>query len=569
MFLKQVILITVLVVLSAIPLYSSTIHVPADYVKIQDAILAANSGDTVEVAYGVYEEAIMLKDDVNVIGISDVSLGKPVIKAINGNHPTVRGANNCTIDGFYLTADASEYEIVMCNNTSPTIINCTITGGTIGIVCQGACAAIIKGNEIILNSSDGISCDVTTGLNIIENVISDNVDIGISCDNISSPLIDRNLIKNNSRGIIVRNSSHPVISYNVVINSQYIGIGYYDSSNGKVEGNFVSLNSLGIAASDESVPEISKNLIMRNYHSGINCSPDPKPIIRCNIIVYNSNEGIYSQGWNSHPKIINNVISKNDGPGIDCSPARGYPEILINNIFKDNNDGSVSLYDSSWVEEIFMAYNNTWENYYIAYYCKSPSLSVPFTPQPGTGEISVDPLFRDPDKYDFRLKDGSQCIDKGDPAAEYNDPDGTRNDMGCYGGPDSGWVGPDFLMNIGSFHKSLSDKDFLKTDTFIPGSTIDLKVQLQNKDEITIDLYIYLITSIGNFYYPTWTPTPTPIHLTVPSDLIEYFSFLKIPVPANQPPSEFSFGWYSINTDTGEKIFPEMEYKFKIIQKPL
>ena len=57
---------------------------------------------------------------------------------------------------------------------------------------------------------------------------------------------------------------------------------------------------------------------------------------------------------------------------------------------------------------------------------------------PGTGCISANPLFTNPGT-DFHLQNGSPCINTGDPNSIYNDPDGTRNDMGCYGGPYGNW----------------------------------------------------------------------------------------------------------------------------------
>jgi hypothetical protein len=52
------------------------------------------------------------------------------------------------------------------------------------------------------------------------------------------------------------------------------------------------------------------------------------------------------------------------------------------------------------------------------------------------GNISANPLFIDGPGGDYRLCLGSPCIDSGDPDAAYNDVDGSRNDMGVYGGPD-------------------------------------------------------------------------------------------------------------------------------------
>jgi len=65
----------------------------------------------------------------------------------------------------------------------------------------------------------------------------------------------------------------------------------------------------------------------------------------------------------------------------------------------------------------------------------------------GVNQIVADPLFRDPSNLafpDFRLKPGSPCIDAGDIAIGNLDPDGTRNDMGVFGGPLSAsfWFAP-------------------------------------------------------------------------------------------------------------------------------
>jgi hypothetical protein len=51
------------------------------------------------------------------------------------------------------------------------------------------------------------------------------------------------------------------------------------------------------------------------------------------------------------------------------------------------------------------------------------------------GNIDTDPLWVDPQRGDFHLQPGSPCIDAGHPGDAYRDLDGSRNDMGLYGGP--------------------------------------------------------------------------------------------------------------------------------------
>jgi hypothetical protein len=52
----------------------------------------------------------------------------------------------------------------------------------------------------------------------------------------------------------------------------------------------------------------------------------------------------------------------------------------------------------------------------------------------GDGNINEDPLFEDASRGNVRLSSGSPCINAGHPSDIYNDVNGSRNDMGIYGG---------------------------------------------------------------------------------------------------------------------------------------
>jgi len=74
-------------------------------------------------------------------------------------------------------------------------------------------------------------------------------------------------------------------------------------------------------------------------------------------------------------------------------------------------------------------------------------------PAVGFGDVTGNPLLiNGPIQLDFNanymLRPGSPAQDAGHPSPLFNDPDGTRNDMGTFGGPGSGWVGSFLPLDI-------------------------------------------------------------------------------------------------------------------------
>ena len=67
--------------------------------------------------------------------------------------------------------------------------------------------------------------------------------------------------------------------------------------------------------------------------------------------------------------------------------------------------------------------------------------SIPLNGGTYYSNVNVDPssFIQDPLYMDYltdhHLASGSPCIDAGDPDPQYDDYDGTRNDLRCYSGP--------------------------------------------------------------------------------------------------------------------------------------
>jgi hypothetical protein len=137
-----------------------------------------------------------------------------------------------------------------------------------------------------------------------------------------------------------------------------------------------------------------------------------------NNVIDNLNVGAI-WGSNTEFQIINNVLFENSSDAIflgDSSAA-----IIKNNIIVNNAGFGVFGVESA---SATIDYNDIWGN------MENYAGSV----QAGEHDISVDPSFVDVSASNFHLQPSSSCIDAGDPDPQFNDPDGTRNDMGAFGG---------------------------------------------------------------------------------------------------------------------------------------
>lgn len=132
-------------------------------------------------------------------------------------------------------------------------------------------------------------------------------------------------------------------------------------------------------------------------------------------------------------RIVNNVITKPFDNGYNFPTAISVPATatvyVANNIFTHN---SYSIY-AGFAGLVTAEYNDSYNSVY-GYSSTVPGYSGAVVQ--GPGNISADPLFVDPNyTYDYHLQAGSPCVNAGNPDAVYNDADGSRNDMGAYGGP--------------------------------------------------------------------------------------------------------------------------------------
>ncbi len=208
------------------------------------------------------------------------------------------------------------------------------------------------------------------------------------------------------------------------------------------------------------LPTIRRNYIV-DFESGIDISDDVTSVINNNIVI---SRLVGIQLFNHAVATITNntvVIIRPYGSGFWAFPN---PSANIrNNIFAGISAGNGMAFNTSCYLPLMthtVEYNDAW-NFLTTYEC------VP----PGPGNISADPLFVGGAAGDYRLESGSPCRNAGDPGAPYLDADGSRNDLGAFGGPDpitpGMFSGFDVVFGIGS------------TSGF-PGDTVRVDLSIEN-----------------------------------------------------------------------------------------
>jgi len=289
----------------------NTIHVPKDYAKIQDAIKAASTGDTVIVDPGTYIENIdFLGKDITVksrlgpeVTLIDANMQDSGVVFINGE------TKKAVIDGFTITNGCGHHHIgygnvgggIYCLDSKPSIRNNiivnnkSICGG--GIACfDSKCEPIIYNCYIAGNEATGSNNGYGGGIACYKGVAKIiNCEINGNCCPCSGggvfatgtswqgkPLIKNCIIQDNialsmglgfGGGIACKNGPKPHIENNIISGNKAKeggGIRVYDATiiNNMIMNNMAGrLHGWGAGGgiiTHGSYTEITNNIIINN-----------------------------------------------------------------------------------------------------------------------------------------------------------------------------------------------------------------------------------------------------------------------------------------------------------------
>ena len=307
--------------------------------RIQDAIDAADHGDSIRVWEGTYEEQIIINKTLSLIGNSSATT---IINGTGEGDVVTLNAMWINVSGFRISSSGMEWPSagIRIFQGHANIYSSNCSGNYIGIYIEDSDFHIIQMNVCNGNEQMGLYAKFSQ-FNIVENNIFNHNDRhGIwyyGCDN--TTVFNNTFLNNDDDGIAFSYSSRDNYIHNNTANYNGNGISLWPAHYNRVENNTCNYNSWRGIALGFSNNNLVENNICINTNRGIVLSYSFHNTLRNNNIESNrigiQLTGTSFTGYSKNNTVYWNTISDNTEYGIDCSNNDGNMVNAVNNWWGD------------------------------------------------------------------------------------------------------------------------------------------------------------------------------------------------------------------------------------------
>lgn len=443
--------------------------------------------------------------------------------------------------------------IYVSGGGSVEIVGNEIESDTDGLSVRSTSSVHIEGNTVNGSPGAGLYIVSNDSVRVLGNTVNSSTEEGIY---IAGPAayadISRNEANNNGGfGIVLRSLASAVTDSNVTegngsdgqfywfvdditstrnqsVNNAENGAQYWECDNVTIDANHFTgntVNGLYLRTCEDVI--LRNNRYESNEAEGLDAFDIGLLTTLNELSAFNQGTG-YALWVVDYSSIVNSVIYDNPGGGLLLRDVETGQCVNILSALNGSRGvycyGSVSItITNSIVWGNLTAQISTFVgNNPVVTYC-----DVGPGAYPGTGNISLDPQFEDPEINDYTLSAGSPCIDAGNntavPNGIYTDLNGHSRFVDDPDTPDSGVGDPPFVdMGAYEFQPEtqprieLSTAEMLFEETYI-GETDSLEFTISNTGDANLRLYS-ISNSLPDIFQVSWDPEDT---LVAPGELLE------------------------------------------------